>query len=527
MTSLLKHVITAHRCRSTHHFIAIGALDRFRGPQATAWHDLLLLHHEQLLRGAKAPDTEFKDFRNHVLHVGEGEWGGARDAATEWYANAVLALRAGKWAKAAYALGVMSHYYADPIQPFHTGQTEEEGTIHRAVEWSIAKSRGEIERRIAERGYPELSVPKGPGFVADMVLAGAQKAHPHYQTFIDHYDIHRGISDPPSGLDDTMLDAIAELVAHATEGCAVLFEQAIEESGAVPKPVNLSIKGYLATLDIPVQWILAKIEDVSARSEVAAMYKEFQATGKVVKRLPEDDKAVRKLHARQVLRIDLDTLDAQPLDPIGSRHVQRTPLPDVNIPDTALNSGAIEDTPASPAAPGDSDADAVAEDSVSSDAGLVDVNDVYAEREPRSPSERAPFAMTDPVQKAPSIGKKTAARLNKVGIETVEDLLIMDAHEIADALKHSQIDAAIVQDWQDQAMLMLTVPGLRVHDAQILVGAGVRSAEALAEASVRDLMRAATTFLDNPKTDRLIRAADAPDDREITHWIELARAANE
>jgi len=131
MTSLLKHAITAHRCRSTHHFIAIGALDRFKGPQAKAWHDLILLHHEELLRGAKAPDAEFKDFKNHVLHVGEGEWGGARDAATEWYANAVLALRDGKWARAAYALGVMSHYYADPLQPFHTGQTEEEGA-HQA-----------------------------------------------------------------------------------------------------------------------------------------------------------------------------------------------------------------------------------------------------------------------------------------------------------------------------------------------------------------------------------------------------------
>jgi len=527
MTSLLKHAITAHRCRSTHHFIAIGALDRFKGPQAKAWHDLILLHHEELLRGAKAPDAEFKDFKNHVLHVGEGEWGGARDAATEWYANAVLALRDGKWARAAYALGVMSHYYADPLQPFHTGQTEEEGAIHRAVEWSIAKSRAEIERRVAERGYPEIRLSKGPGFVSDLVLEGALKAHPHYDTFIDHYDIHAGISDPPSGLDDTMLDAIADLLAHATEGCAVLFERAIEESGAVPKPVNLSIKGYLATLDIPVQWVLKKIGDVTARSQVASMYKELQATGKVVKRLPEDDKAVRKLHAKQVLRVRLDELDARPLRALGTKHVQRTPLPDVNVPDAPVSADPIAERPkpAPAGASADDPARLEAEDAGADE--YVDASAVYADAEPRSPSERAPFAMTDPVQKAPSIGKKTAARLNKVGIETVEDLLIMDAHEIADALKHSQIDAEQVQDWQDQAMLMLTVPGLRVHDAQILVGAGVRSAEALAEASVRDLMRAAMGFLGNPKTDRLIRAADQPDDAEVSHWIELARAANE
>ena len=517
MTPLLEHVITAHRCRSTHHFIAMAALDRFSGPQAAAWKDLLLFQHTALLKGAKAPDAEFKDFKNHVLHVGEGEWGGARDAATEWYANAVLALRAEKWHKAAFALGVMSHYYADPLQPFHTGQTEEEGAIHRAVEWSIAKSRGEIVRRIEERGYPDITVTDGPGFVSDMVLEGALKANPHYQTFIDHYDIHAGAKDPPAGLDDTMLDAIADLVAHATAGCATLFEKAFEESGAVPKPVNLSIKGYLSTLDIPVQWVVRKVDNAAARRQVAAMYKELQETGKVIKRLPDDDKAVRKLHAKQVLRVAIDTLDEQPLAPIGTKHIQRTPLPEVNVPDSAVGTHPI----AAPEPDIDNgDAGTVPED-------FVSASDIYTDADPITPSERAPFAVGDPVQKAPSIGKKTAARLNKVGIETVEDLLIMDAHEIADALQVDYIDAATVQDWQDQTMLMLTVPGLRVHDAQILVGAGVRSAEALAEASVRDLMRAATSFLKNPRTDRLIRKADTPDDAEVTHWISLAKAVGD
>ena len=57
------------------------------------------------------PDAKFKDFKNHVLHVAEGEWGGAADKATEWYANAVDHLRKRQWSKAAYALGVLSHYY--------------------------------------------------------------------------------------------------------------------------------------------------------------------------------------------------------------------------------------------------------------------------------------------------------------------------------------------------------------------------------------------------------------------------------
>jgi len=71
------------------------------------------------------------------------------------------------------------------------------------------------------------------------------------------------------------------------------------------------------------------------------MYKELQETRKVIKRLPDDDKAVRKLHATQVLRVAIDTLDEQPLAPIGTKHIQRTPLPEVNVPDSAVGTHPI------------------------------------------------------------------------------------------------------------------------------------------------------------------------------------------
>ena len=88
----------------------MDALGLISGPDAEKWRKLMLVHNEELLKGAKAPDAVFKDFKNHVLHVGEGEWGGARDAAMAWYAEAVGHLQEKKWDKAIYALGVMSHY---------------------------------------------------------------------------------------------------------------------------------------------------------------------------------------------------------------------------------------------------------------------------------------------------------------------------------------------------------------------------------------------------------------------------------
>ena len=78
--SLLYAVVFASRCRSNHHRLAVDALRRLRCDHAAEWRNLLLSHHVDYLKGAKAPDDEFKDFKNHVLHVREKDWGGAVEA---------------------------------------------------------------------------------------------------------------------------------------------------------------------------------------------------------------------------------------------------------------------------------------------------------------------------------------------------------------------------------------------------------------------------------------------------------------
>lgn len=498
MSSLLKDVITAHHCRSTHHFIVMDALGLIEGKDADAWHDLILSEYPSLLAGAKAPDAEFRDFRNHVLHVSEGEWGGARDAAADWYGKAVSALRAKSWSKAAYALGVLSHYYADPIQPFHTAQSEEEGAIHRALEWSIAKSRGEIVRRIEAKGYPEIAAGTGSGFVSDMVLAGAKRSHPHYRDFIDHYDVHAGVKDPPAGLDETLLDIIADLVAYATKGMSILFARAFAEAAVTPKKVNMTLRGYLATLDVPVQWVTKKMENAADRKTVAAMYRELQETGKVVKTLPDDDKAIRKLHAETVLRVPLKELDARPLAPLGTKHAAAPAIPENITEQTDCSESETIDETLRPAPPVRPDPVAAPESGLTLESDVID---------------------------APSIGKKTAARLYAIGIETVRDLLGTDPETTAEALDAGHITAQTVLDWQDQTALKMSLPSLRVHDVQLLVGAGIRTMDDLAEARAADLLAAAMTFFERPETRRIVSASNAPDAAEVNHWIDLAKEA--
>ncbi|MEL7129731.1 MAG: DUF4332 domain-containing protein [Pseudomonadota bacterium] len=651
MSSLLERVIVAHRCRSTHHYIAIEALGLLETDDPQNWQDLFLLHHEELLKGAKAPDAVFKDFKNHVLHIGEGEWGGARDKATEWYAEAVAALKRKKWADAAYALGVLSHYYADPIQPFHTGQTEEEGAIHRALEWSVAKSRNVIKAKIEETGYPKVEAGAGLGFVSDMVRAGAERSHPHYQTLIDHYDLDTGVKNPPAGLDQTLIDIFADLVAYATAGFATLVSRAVIEAGVAAPKTHLSLPGYLATLDIPIRWVSKKLSDAGDRRTVERMYAELQKTGKVIRTLPSDDKAIRKLHAKQVLRIPLKELDAKPLGPLGTKHVPISPpegiAPEVeeqakpsakskktkqkqeaaktsNVPASEPISAATKPNEPEPAPsesktkkrrskkkkaasvpatietpvieepvsdtseeiyetketwidPDDQPTDATTSDEEINFAGEAETETVTsepldpelaaeleaqleaeleAEIEAELAAERANALEEDlqaeleaeevnvlpsnsdtddshwrvgklqpdsPIVEAPSIGRKTAERLGEVGIITVRDLMETDCEVAAELLDVRYITEDTLIDWQDQAELMMTVPGLRTHDAQVLVGAGIRSADELAMASASDIFRSAVNFLSSPEGDRIARDDEEFKEAEVEHWIDLAR----
>jgi len=554
--SLLERVIRGHRCRSTHHYIAMDALSLIASEEADKWKDLFLVHHEHLLEGAKAPDSKFKDFRNHVLHISEGEWGGAPGKAMEWFATAVDHLRRKQWSKAAYAFGVLSHYYADPIQPFHTGQTEEEGTMHRAVEWSIAKSRDKIDARIETLGYPDVPVPDGAGFIADMVRNGARLSHPHYQTFIDHYDLDVGVKDPPAGLDETMFDAIVELVAYATAGFGAILSRGIAEAAVSPPKTNLTLQGYIETLDIPLRWVTAKLSDAADKRTVTRMYKEYQKTGKVIRTLPDDDKEIRKLHAKQVLRVPLKELNKQEIGPIGSKNkaVEERLLTaliedeaEIAAEATVVEEDAVEEAVVEAAPTDETLRPAEAEAPLAEEApppkkkAPPKAEEVLFEPEPEAAvpapladdlgeesgdiARRSRITRESPVVEAPSIGKKTAKRLSRAGITTVGDLLDCDTEETVFLVDVAYIDIDTLNDWKDQTILMMEVPGLRVHDAQILVGAGIRNRKELAEAPARTLFMLASEFLQTPQGDRVIRDDDYLAEEEVEEWIEMAKEA--
>lgn len=322
--SLLFKILFASAARSTHHKIALDALRHLRLPDAQQWMDVFLRYHVAYLEGAKAPDNDFKDFKNHVLHVHDGYWGGAIAAAQKWYEKTLVAMKSHDWDDAAYSAGVLSHYFTDPLMPLHTGQSEDEGPVHRAVEWSVCKSYGELQHILDEDqgGYPRWECPTGDDWLALMIRKAADLANPYYDTVIDHYNLEAGVRDPLLGLDQTLKDVFAKCLGYSVVGFARILEKLIEDSKAFPPFVEVTLQGVLAVAKLPFRAVARHTENVRELEMLRQVYDEFERTGKVIDSLSPDDAAVRKAHAEEVLKVPLSQLDDQPIRKPGQRHGQ-------------------------------------------------------------------------------------------------------------------------------------------------------------------------------------------------------------
>ncbi len=482
--SLLYRIVYAAHANGTHHKLALDALALLQGSDAARWQNLFLKHAAVYLEGSKAPDNTFKDFKNHVLHVRDDYWGGAAGKTQEWYGKLVEALRGAAWGEAAYAAGVLSHYYTDPIHPFHTAQTEAENAIHRACEWSINRSYDELARLGRERfAAIEVAVPEGTQWLKDMVYRGAETSNRQYEKLIAHYDITRGVADPPSGLDQTGRVLVAELIAYASTGFARILERAFTESGVTPPEVSLTAEAFLATLQIPQKWVEKKLANAEDRALVLSMFHELQATGRVEATLPEDDRTVRELHAKEVA-----------------------------APRAAAQAAERAKRLAEPAAaPGSSGAQ----------------SGTRRKRQRRHRPRRSPRAFlkaSDDLEAAPSIGPRSAQWFGEAGIFTVGDFLAADPAAMAAALASHGVGEDTLRTWQQQAQLVMDVPGLRGTHAQLLTAAGYHDAAAVAAADPGELCAAVLRCAMSPEGQRILRQGEAPAAEKIMGWIASAAA---
>lgn len=497
-------------CRSNHHRLAVLALDHLQCEAAEDWRKVFLKHRDAYLEGAKAPDEVFKDFKNHVLHVRDGDWGGAPQAAREWYNRTVRAMRAKDWNHAAYCAGVMSHYAVDPLQPFHTHQTEEEGTIHRAVEWSLSKAFPELLLILTEDlGFPDVAVPASDDWIERMIKAGAQISNRHYETLIDHYDFDVGRKRPVDGLDQEMKDVVAALMGYASVMLARILDRAIADAKAEAPKVSLVLDTAAVVAGTPARIVSKAVDDVVERRLVGSQYDEYRRTGKVRETLGDDDRVVRKLFAEEVLKVSMSNLDCQWPRETGTANGKGA-KPRVTKRAKAVKAvAAVEGPPVGAETP-------VARKPVPQVRPAPNT-ETTAQQEARARLTREQLVVD-----APSIGPKTASRLNVIGVKTVGDLLALTPEEAAQRIKASHINAGVIKDWQAQALLACSVPDLSGTNAQILVGAGVYSVEDLASIDLDTLMDAIELFATSNEGERLLRDGAAPKREQVEAWIESA-----
>lgn len=320
--SLLLSVVFRSVCHSTHHRLAVDALRHLRGPDAERWSDLLLHHYREYLAGSEAPDTRFKDFRNHVLHVEESNWGGAPPEARRWYGRLIDALRRREWAESAFAAGVLSHYFADPFMPLHTARSEEDTKVHRAIEWCIDQSYGRLQQIIEHDhfGYPQIETPRSDDWLEKMIHTGAELANEHYEPVLQHFDLGRAVRDPLAGMDQECQDRIALCLAHAVVGFARVLERALAEAEVEPPHAETTMQGFLVAACAPFRKMGHHMQDLSERMAIDALFDEAQRTGKVIKNLSESDREIRRAHAEEVLRLPLHKLDHQATSLTGTLH---------------------------------------------------------------------------------------------------------------------------------------------------------------------------------------------------------------
>ena len=152
----------------------------------------------------------------------------------------------------------------------------------------------------------------------------------------------------------------------------------------------------------------------------------------------------------------------------------------------------------------------------------VDEDSVPAER---TGGMRFFLSRTSEVEKAPSIGPRTAQMMETIGVRTIEDLLSMAPDRLAEKLNHRRITPSVIQQWQAQSRLMCQIPELRGHDAQILVACRITTPENLASAKPAELFAVVEPFSRTKEGERIIRNGRKPDLAEVTEWIQWAANA--
>ena len=135
------------------------------------------------------------------------------------------------------------------------------------------------------------------------------------------------------------------------------------------------------------------------------------------------------------------------------------------------------------------------------------------------------LALDDDIERAPSIGARTAAYLSRAGIYKVRDLLTCNVEQAAAQIGVRYITPQRLSLWQAQSRLVCTVPWLRGTHAQLLAGAGFDTIEKVAAADKAAVCAAILQFAGTRDGQSVLRAGAPPDIERVGRWVEAASLA--
>ena len=319
------------------------------------------------------------------------------------------------------------------------------------------------------------------------------------------------------------------------------MDRAISEADVAPPEVTLTAETVLAGLKIPVKWVTRKMADAEDARAVQRMYDELQQTGTVDKTPSEDDRTIRDLHAKEVLSSRRNALRQG-----RSKRRDSSPLPQGDMPRVAVQTASkaapqrqVERSPLSTVpqikpepATAVARAQSAAAPQVAPAGPLTRLDSVPAAHAPAP--EAVPMHETDPdsskyyltieddIEAAPSIGPKTAARLEAIGLISVRDLIEADPEAVAELVGVRHITKQVVTDLQEQSKLVMSVSRLRGTHAQLLVGAGFRTAEDVADADPADLTSSILRFAQTREGQRILRDGKSPQIEKVSGWVRAA-----
>ena len=474
-------------CHNTHHRFALDAIELVQTEPGKRLAKLLLRYHRRYLVGSTDPDTRICDYHNQVIHVEEGFWGGATRVAHQWYNRLQRRLETGRYAEAAQAAGILSHYFTDPLQPLHTGTTEREALVHRPMERSIYHSYDAI-RQIWDDNELRIvfQLRSGPGWLDEAMKQGAVYAHQKYNLLVSSYRFDEGIADPPAGLDPASRAALAEMFGLAITGWARVIERVAAEIETVmqrPLPnFSVTIPTMTAAFWAPRRRWRGRVLSCLERAKIAALAREYRRKGRLEKHLPHEvdvKRRVIQVHREEIVyQVDRER-----------RRQEKKLAAAAKIAQQVANSK----QPATIA--------------IESKSGAVNV-----------------LLESQPLHDAPSLTSRTILRFHAIGIRTVGQLISGDPGEISNRLSVDWIDADLVRLWQIQASLMCGIPGLKKIDAQILAGTEFQTAQQIANADPRLIYCEVLRYALTTPGRRYLQEQVAPTPTDVKRWVQNAKS---